>query len=262
MDLAIKGRVALVGGGSKGMGLATAHDLAADGVAVALVARNQGPLDEAVAAIREKGGKAIGVAGDMMIKEDVQRVVARVRDELGHPDIVINNTNVTVPPAGRGFDNTSDDEFRGAVEEYVMAPVFVIRETLQHMREQRWGRYVIITSICVKTPHYDDHWMLNNLRTSTVALAKTLANENAEYNVTFNNVAPGPVLTPAFDEYLTALADDRNSPVKWAEHSVPMRRCAVPEEVSGMIAFLASERASYITGQTVVIDGGYTRVLF
>jgi 3-oxoacyl-[acyl-carrier protein] reductase len=262
MDLQIAGRVAIVGGASKGMGLAIARELAANGVAVALVARGREALDAAVAEIAATGARAIGLTADMTVKSDVQRVVAETRRAFADPDIVISNTNIIVPPRGRGFDNTTDDDFRDANEEYVMAPVFLVREVLPHMRRQRWGRIIMLTSTAVKMPHFEDHLLLNNLRVVTVALGKTLANENAPYNITVNNIAPGPIVTPAFEDYLTHLGAEQDTIDKWAQRDIPMGRCGRPEEIGAVAAFLASERASFITAQTLVVDGGYTRGLF
>lgn len=261
MDLGLKGKVALVSGASKGMGRAIAEEFARNGVAVAMTARGRPALEEAVEGIRAAGGKAIGVQGDMTVKADVMRAVDATRQAFGPPDIAIHNTNNTLPETNRGFDNTTDDAFRACHDDYVMSVVHLAREVLPHMKAQRWGRIVSLTSVCVKAPHVDP-LVLNNMRVVTVALLKTLSNEAAPFNVTINNIAPGPIITPSFEDYVKQLGQDLDTASKWAANTIPAGRCGTPQDIADMTVFLASERASFVTGQTILVDGGYTHTLY
>jgi 3-oxoacyl-[acyl-carrier protein] reductase len=259
MDLGISGRIAVVSHASKGIGRGIALELASNGASVVMTARGKEALDEAVQEAVAAGGKAIGVQADMGEKADVQRVVAEARKAFGHPDIIVTSAVKVHMPMGMGFDNTTDDEFRLAHDDFIMSLVYLVREVLPHMKEQRWGRIIGITSSCVKMPHFENNLPLANLRVGTIGLLKTLSNEYGEYGITANSIAPGPILTPAL---VGQLGSDPEPFNQWTAANVPMKRAGDPRDVGAAVAFLASERANFVTGQTLNVDGGYSRNLY
>ena len=175
MELGIRGRTAIVSGGSKGIGRATAELLARDGVNVAIAARGKEAIDEAIDAIRSDGGSAVGIVADMRDADDVERAVATARDEFGPPDIAISN--VHGPGPGDFFD-LDDDAFRRAFDDMVLSVVHLTRAVVPDMRKQGWGRLVNIGSGAAKEPPSDlRHALANTTRAPVVTLQKTLANE-------------------------------------------------------------------------------------
>jgi 3-oxoacyl-[acyl-carrier protein] reductase len=257
--LGLDGRVALVSGASAGMGLAIARELAAEGAHVVMAARREAPLQTAVEGIRASGGSAIGVAADMTVREDVAKVAAHARATYGDPLIVIAN----VRPVNRfSFEETSDEDFRLSMEQIVMSTVFLAREFSPAMKAARWGRFLSLGSVCMKEPHRFYNIILSNtFRPATLGLHRSLSNEFAPFGITVNGIAPGHIDTSANADTHEGGAASMASKVE-EEPRIPMGRPGTPEEVAGVCAFLCSDRASYITGQTISVDGGYTRGLF
>jgi len=252
MDLGLRGKIALVTGASKGIGLAVAQSLAAEGARVALVARDAAALERAVASIRDAGGEAVAVRGDVSRLDEVERIGAETRRLLGDPAVLVANAGG--PPAG--VPSALDEEaWAGAVELTLMSTVRLVREVLPAMRGAGWGRIVTITSLSVKEPILN-LTLSNALRAGVTGYAKTLAHEVAAEGVTVNNVGPGYTATERLSELF---ADEAARRV--LVESIPAKRLAEPEEVASAVAFLASEAAGYITGQTLVVGGGIIKGL-
>ncbi len=253
MDFGLKGKIALVTGASKGIGLAVAEALAGEGATVVLVARDGAALDLAVDRIQQAGGEAVAVPGDVSRLSEVEWIVAETRRLVGDPLVLVANAGG--PPAG--MPTALDEEaWARAVELTLMSSVRLVREVLPAMRRQRWGRIVNITSFVVKQPLLTLA-LSNALRSGVTAFAKTLSEEIAADGVTVNNVAPGYTATARLDDLF------ENEQAKQAlVDRIPARRLAEPAEIAAAVTYLASQQAGYMTGQTLVVDGGVVEALF
>jgi 3-oxoacyl-[acyl-carrier protein] reductase len=264
MDLGIAGKVALVSGGSKGIGQAIATELSREGARVVVAARGREAVDSTVAAIRAAGGTAQGAYADMTTKPGVEAAVDEARRTFGEVDIAINN--VYGPTHGR-FDETTDDNFREAYEHIVMSAVYLARAVIPSMKQKGWGRIVSIGSICVKEPHRELPLTTANVtRVGTTALNKSLSEELGRFGITVNSLATGGFFTDRYRSYFERRAHERGEVFDDAkamiDDEVPVGRLGRPEEMAAVCAFLCSTRASYLTGQTVVVDGGRVRTLW
>jgi 3-oxoacyl-[acyl-carrier protein] reductase len=262
MDLGLKGKVALVAAASKGLGRAVAHELAAEGAIVVMCARGQDALDAA----RDEIAKATradvrAVAADVATMEGIERVAKLALDAHGRVDILINNAGG--PPSGP-FEKHPWSEWEKAVQLTLRSAVELTRHVLPGMRERKWGRVVNITSIAVKQP-VDGLMLSNSVRAAVTGWARTLANEVAVDGVTVNNVLPGYTKTDRVTQLNAARAAsegvDTNEIQRRIDAQIPMRRMGDAREFAAMVAFLASERASYITAQSIPVDGGWIRSL-
>jgi 3-oxoacyl-[acyl-carrier protein] reductase len=264
MDLGISGKVAFVSGGSMGMGRTTAELLAAEGcrVVVAALPEHADSIDDTVAAINASGGQAVGAAADLTVGADVNRAVAVATAAFGSPpDIAI--ANVGGPKPGDFFD-VSNDDFSHALHAMAMSMVYLARAVIPHMREQRWGRIVALNSGAAKEPPPElPHILANTARAGVVTFNKSLANEFGRDGITVNTIATGYIATPRMQAYYDKLAADRgvsaDSLVAELTANVPARRIGTPEEMAGVIAFLCSQQAGYVTGEFIAVDGGFHR---
>jgi len=262
MDLGLKGRVAIVAAASKGLGRAVAAELGREGAQVAICARNAADLERAASSIREATGNAIfWQALDVTDAARVQQFVDAVEKRFGRVDICV--TNAGGPPA-KTFLEISLEEWRVAVELTLLSAVYFAREVLPRMRKNKWGRLVTITSMAVKQP-IDGLLLSNSIRAAVTGLARTLANEFGKDGITVNNVCPGYTLTERLDELAEKQARDASVPrekifERWTSQ-IPLGRLARPEEFAALVTFLVSERASYINGTSITVDGGWVRSL-
>ena len=262
MDLGIRGKLAFVGGSSSGLGRAAAEALAAEGCRLILCARRQGVLDEVASTIgREHGVEVKTSAADLSDGTSIGEMIEKATSETGPIDILV--TNVGGPPSGL-FGDLDHDAWSASISLLLESVVHLSRAVLPAMREQRWGRIINITSVAVKQP-IDGLVLSNSIRAAVTGLARTLANEVAADGVTVNNVMPGYTRTERLNELADAVAArSGTSPAdvfaSW-EAETPARRLGQPEELAALIAFLASERAAYITGTSIPVDGGWIRGL-
>jgi 3-oxoacyl-[acyl-carrier protein] reductase len=262
MDLGLKGRVAIVAAASKGLGRAVALELAREGAEVAICARSEANLVEAAKAIRQATGRDVyHEALDVTDAARVKAFVDAVEKRHGRVDICV--TNAGGPPS-KPFLDISLDEWQAAVSLTLLSSVYFAREVLPRMRKNKWGRLVTITSVSVKQP-IDGLLLSNSIRAAVTGLARTLANEFGPHGITVNNVCPGYTLTERLEELAEGAA--RAGGVardavyqKWISQ-VPLGRLARPEEFAALVTFLVSERASYINGSSIAVDGGWVRSL-
>ena len=262
MDLGLNGKVAIVAAASQGLGRAVAFELAREGARVAICARNADRLQKAAEEISQAtGSEVLAQALDVTDYIRVQQFVAAVEQRFGRVDICV--TNAGVPPA-KTFLDISIEEWRRAVELTLMSTVYFAREVLPRMQRQRWGRLITITSMSVKQP-IDGLLLSNSIRAAVTGLARTLANEFGPYNITVNNVCPGYTLTERLyelaDRMASQLGTGREQVFERWKAQVPLGRLAQPEEFAALVAFLCSERAGYINGTTIAVDGGWVRSL-
>ncbi len=257
MDLGLKNRVALVAASSQGIGLATAEAFAAEGCRVAMCARNAQTLHAAAEKIREQPkAEVLAEAVDVTDPAAVSRFVATVADKFGSVDICV--TNAGGPPA-KGFLAASLDDWQHALAANFLSTVYFAREVIPHMQRKRWGRIITITSITTKQP-VADLVLSNAVRAAVVGLVKSLANEFGKDGILVNNVGPGFTATDRLKQLAKtrAVASGKTEEemfAAWAADA-PVKRLGEPREVAETIVWLASERASYVTGQTVLVDGG------
>jgi 3-oxoacyl-[acyl-carrier protein] reductase len=257
MDLGLRNRVALVAASSQGIGLATAEALAAEGCRVAMCARNAQTLQARAEQIQQEyGAEVFAEAFDVTDAAAVSRFVAGVADKFGSVDICV--TNAGGPPA-KGFLAASIEEWQRAVAANFLSTVYFAREVIPHMQRKRWGRIITITSITTKQP-VSDLVLSNSVRAAVVGLVKSLANEFGKDGILVNNVGPGFTATDRLKELAKARAATSGKTEKelfdgWAADTA-VKRVGEPHEVAETIVWLASERASYVTGQTVLVDGG------
>jgi len=247
MDLGLRGRTAVVCGASSGLGLAAAEALADEGANVAMLARRREQLERDADRIG-----ALAVRGDVTNAADLERLVAKTLEAFGGIDIVVWNSGG--PPPGTAADVT-DDALERAFELLLLPAVRLVRLCLPHLRESDAGRVVAITSLTVKEP--TAHLALSNsIRPGLVGWLKTLWRELGPEGVTVNCVAPGRIDTPRMTE---VFGEGGPSPEELAQ--IPLGRLGTPREFGDIVCFLASSRASYVNGTTVLVDGGLSRGL-
>jgi len=257
METGLKDRVAIVAASSRGIGRATAEAFAAEGCRVAMCARNAQTLKAAAdAIIKQHGANIYAEALDVTHAGAIHAFVEAVVTKFGSVDICV--TNAGGPPA-KGFLAASVEEWHKAVEMNFLSTVYFAREVIPHMQRRHWGRIITITSTAVRQP-IPDLVLSNAVRSSVVGLVKSLANEFGKDGILVNNVGPGYTATDRLKE----LAKNRASAANKSEAEIfeawsgeiPLHRLGEPREVADTILWLASERASYITGQTILVDGG------
>ena len=262
MDLGLKNKVALVAASSRGLGRAVAEELAAEGTSLVLCARDAQALAETGAAIqRESGAQVLAVPADVAVASDVKRVIDSGVERFGQIDILV--TNAGGPPAGK-FESITREQWEQAVRLTLYSAIELARQVLPGMKERGWGRILNITSIAVKQP-VENLILSNSLRAGVTGFARTLANEVAAAGITVNNIMPGYTRTERVEELAVMMAEKQGiSPAEFKarwEQEIPMKRLGEPREFAALAAFLVSERASYITGTSIQVDGGWIRSL-
>jgi 3-oxoacyl-[acyl-carrier protein] reductase len=262
MDLGLKGRVAIVAAASTGLGRAVATELLKEGAKVAICARRAGTLEKTAQELREQtGGEILHQIVDVRNEAEIANFVAAVESRFGKVDICVTNSG---GPPSKLFADTRTDEWRSAIDLLLLSAVHFARETLPRMQKNGWGRFITITSTTVKQPA-DGLLLSNSIRSAVTGLAKTLAGEYAKYGITVNNVCPGYTATDRLSELSETLAarnkvSEEEVIAGW-KRQIPAGRLGTPEEFAAVVAFLASERASYVNGTSIAIDGGIVRGL-
>lgn len=262
MDLGIEGKVAIVAGSSRGLGRAVAEELASEGARLVMCARGGEALEAAAAHIGVRHRVPVeAVAADLSGAEGVGRVMAAALDRFEHVDILFTNTGG--PPAGTFLEHDLA-AWQGAVRQNLESVIRLVRGVLPGMQSRGWGRIVNCTSMAVKQP-VEGLILSNSVRAAVTGMARTLANEAAPHGVTVNNVLPGYTRTERLVHLAERNAEVRGTSVEEAyeawDDEIPMGRLGEPRELAAMVAFLCSERASYITGTSIPVDGGWVRGL-
>jgi 3-oxoacyl-[acyl-carrier protein] reductase len=262
MDLELKGKVAMVTGASRGIGKACSLVLAEEGCHIAMCARGDKALKEAANEIRAKGVEALAVQADVTKSEDIKSFVAQTAEKLGRIDILVNN-------AGGGdltdFMELPEEDFRYNMDMMLFGPIQCSKEVIPHMRKQGWGRIINISSIFGKQPgglvDYDC------IKAAVNMFTKDLSNYLAKDNILVNAVCPGPIRTPLWegpgqlgDQLGQVLGMSGPEAIKWfAEQNIPLGHHGDSEDIANMVAFLASDKAKFITGQSINVDGGMVK---
>jgi len=262
VDLGLKGKVALVAGASKGLGREVARSLAREGAKVGICARNAELLEKTALAIsQETGAQLWWKATDLSNPQDVKAFVEEAVERFQSVHILVNNAGG--PPSARFLD-LKEDSWENAFQLNLMSAIRLTRLVLPYMRKQGWGRIINLTSAAVKQP-IEGLILSNSIRAGVHGWAKSLSNEFAAEGILVNCVCTGFMLTGRVEELAKSLAASKGTTASeimrgW-EAQIPMGRLGKPEELADLVAFLASERASYITGASIAIDGGYCKGL-
>ncbi|MFO7918671.1 MAG: SDR family oxidoreductase [Anaerolineae bacterium] len=262
MDFGLEGKVALVAASSRGLGKAAAREISREGADVVISARGKSTLKEAAEEIwQETGGRVLPVQADVTLEKDIESLIEAAESEFGQVDVLVNNAGGPKPGT---FTDMSDEDWLGAINLNLMSTIRLTRLVLPGMRARRWGRIINITSFSVKQP-IPDIILSNTARAGVAAMAKTLAGQVADEGITVNNVCPGYILTDRVRNLAASTAQEEGTETKeiladW-ESRIPADRLGKPEELAALITFLASERASYITGTTIQVDGGLIKSL-
>jgi 3-oxoacyl-[acyl-carrier protein] reductase len=263
MNLGLKDKVALVAAASKGLGRAIALELSAEGAKVAICARNKETLFKAKDEITSQTrGQVLAFVADVTDKRQVKEMVEGVIKEFGTVQILVSNAGG--PPSGMAEDFTPDD-YREAIELNLLSTINLCYEVIPLMKKQRWGRIINMTSVAAKQP-VNTLILSNTARAGVLGFSKSLSSQLAPFGITVNSVCPGYTKTERVESLAKSFELSGRGRAEDFFHNiekvVPLGRMAKPEEIAHAVVFLASERASYITGVALQVDGGYISGLF
>jgi len=263
MDLGLKDKVVVVAAASQGLGLATAKLFGAEGARVAICGRDAGRLASAADAIRAAGGEQVlTVVADVSRTEEARHFVEATADHFGRVDVLVINAGG--PPGGEFLD-LDEAAWRRGVDLTLMSAVSLCRAAVPHMQQAGGGRIIAITSVSVKQP-IRNLTLSNSIRAAVAGLMKTLSIELAPYNILVNSVMPGWTRTDRVGELLRGRAEKGGVSSEAVEQEIvgdiPLKRLGQPDELAAVVVFLASERASYVTGVAIPVDGGSVRTPF
>ena len=263
MDFGLAGKVALVAASSKGLGLAVAQELAMEGAHLIMCARGVEALEKAAAEVEScVSGEVLALPTDLLNSAEISSLVDAAVSRFGHVDVLVNNAGG--PPYGT-FEDLPPEAWQAAVRLNLESALNLTRGVLPEMKERGWGRIINITSVAVKEP-VDGLILSNSVRAAVTGFARTLANEVASFGITVNNVLPGFTRTDRLLQLAEAQSKQRGISTEDVENGwnsvIPARRLGKPREFAAVVAFLASERASYVTGVSIAVDGGRTRALY
>jgi 3-oxoacyl-[acyl-carrier protein] reductase len=260
MDFGLQGKVALVAGGSMGLGKAVATELAREGARISICALDDPNLPKAKKDIeQETGGEVLAVPADLTNMDDAREFVRASIEHYGTADILVNNAG---GPPSVPLLEIDDDLWLFGFKLNLMSTIAMTTEVVPIMKEKKWGRIINMTSISVKQP-IDGLMLSNTIRSGVIGFAKTLSTELAPFNVTVNSVCPGYTLTDRVRNLSKVVAERENTTpeeiIRRWESAIPMGRLGTPEEFAALVTFLASNRSGYITGAAIQIDGGWYR---
>jgi NAD(P)-dependent dehydrogenase (short-subunit alcohol dehydrogenase family) len=262
MDLGLAGKTAIVTGASRGIGFATAQRLAAEGAAVAICARDPERLEAAVQRLRQTGAKAVGVVADTTKPEQREALVSAVVDKLGPPDILVNNAGTHVRAT---VDDMSDDQLRRQLEDKVFGFFGMIRAVLPHMRRLGGGRIVNVIGQAVRHPH-PDRLPSGITNAAAQAMSKAVADAVARENIRVNTVCPQyietEIVSGMIKKEMRERGVTRDEAAAGFTRANVLGRLGQPGEIADLIAWVASDRADFVTGSSISIDGGYARYVF
>jgi NAD(P)-dependent dehydrogenase (short-subunit alcohol dehydrogenase family) len=257
LELGLKGKIAVITGGSDGIGLATALRLAREGADVAICARRKEPLDQAAARLREAGAQVLAVPADMSKKADIDRFIKAVIDRFGRIDILVNNAGTSA----RGkFLEIEDDTWSSDLELKVFGAIRCTRLAVPYMKKQGGGRIINITISSAKQPGAESY-PTSVSRAAGLALTKALSKEYAADNILVNTVCIGKIKSGQHERRYTKQGISAEEYYRQTSKDIPLGRVGEADEVANVIAFLASSAASYVTGTSVNLDGGISGVL-
>ncbi len=262
MDLGLKGKVALITGASSGLGRAIAEELAVEGADVVICARRADQLAEVAKSIEATTKRTVhAITADLAKPGEAARVVHDTIAAKGRIDVLLTNGG---GPPSLPFEQTTLEQWHSAIAMNLESALELCRAALPGMKERKWGRILTLTSITVKQP-VENLILSNSVRAAVTGFARTLANEVAPFNITVNNLLPGYTRTERLGGLASAVSARKGITEAQAysvwESQIPMGRLGEPREFAALAAFLASERASYITGQSVAVDGGWIKSL-
>jgi 3-oxoacyl-[acyl-carrier protein] reductase len=262
MDLGLRGKTAIVAAASKGLGKGVARAFALEGANVVMFSRDQAAIQAAAREVQEaagEGAQVLGLVADVTHAADLERVVSTTVERFGGVDILFNNAGGPKPGM---FDSLTDDDWQAAFHLNLMSAIRLTRLCLPYMRAKRWGRVITSTSSSVKQP-LPTLMLSNAVRSATTAWSKTLSDQVAADAITVNTLAPGRIDTERIQQIDEDLAQrqgrSREDVARDALNTIPLRRYGRPDEFGAAAAFLASEPAAYITGVTLLVDGGLFR---
>jgi 3-oxoacyl-[acyl-carrier protein] reductase len=254
MDLGIRDKVALVTGSSRGIGKAIATGLAREGARVVICARNLEDLRVTALEIRTSTGSEVSYkTTDLKQRQDIVDLVDHTVETFEGLDILVNNTGGPPPML---FRETSREDWYTAIDLLLMSVIHSCQQAIPYMRRNRWGRIINMTSFAAKEPA-ERLILSNSIRAGILGLSKTLSNELAKTGITVNSVCPGWTLTNRVRELLEDQGESYEEELEKLSSNIPMRRLAEPEEIANAVVFLASDKASYMTGSVIQVDGGY-----
>ena len=265
MKLNLKNKNAIVCASSQGLGKAAALDLAEEGVNLAICSRDQGKINKAKEEIHQKINseiKVIALKVDLDSPDEIQAFYKQVENDLGSVDILVNN-NGGPPPST--FEQLSDDDWQKAFNSTMMSCLRLSKLVIPNMKKNAWGRIINISSVSVKTP-VNGLFLSNSLRMGVLGWAKALSDELAPHGVTVNTVCPGYTRTERVEAILETQSNSSGLKKEEIEKSIaeniPMKRVGEAEDLAGLITFLASEKADYMTGLAIQVDGGSARTFY
>jgi 3-oxoacyl-[acyl-carrier protein] reductase len=256
VNLGLKEKVAIVTGSSRGLGLAAAHALAAEGCRVVVCARSEGPLQVAVRHVAETAGgegRVLSVAADVSRADDVRALIDRTVEVFGGIDVLVNNVGLG---RGAGLLDTNDESWREAFEQTLMPAVWASKLAVPHMQRRGGGAIVMIASIFGREA--GGRMTYNVVKAAEISLAKSLAQQLAPSNIRVNSVSPGSILFEG-GSWWKRQQENPDAIAEFVRHELPFGRFGTPQEVADVVTFLASPRASWISGTSVVVDGCQSR---
>jgi len=263
MELGLKDKISIVPASSKGLGRAVALGLALEGAKVVICSRNEDEINTTAKAIyNQSSSDILPIKADVSNQKDLETIVNKTIDAFGTVHILVNNAGG--PPFGY-FDDFDMEHWQKAIELNLFSTIKLTQLVTPFMKKQKWGRIINITSIAVKQP-LDGLILSNTARAGVIGFSKTISNELAKYNILVNSVCPGRIFTDRIKNLAKSRAEKNNDTyeetIARMNSDIPLGRIGSPEEFANLVVFLASQKSSYITGNTIQIDGGLLKSIY